>query len=95
MHQSKKSHQWCFGMKAPIGVYMNTGLVHTVGNVSDISQAQVLLHGKERAVFGDACYQGVEKRPESSEASVKWYFFEKPSKVKTLAACRTNAMQMR
>ena len=53
MHQSKKGNQWYFGMKAHIGVDAHTGLVHTVigtaGNVSDISQAQALLHGEEQA----------------------------------------------
>ena len=89
MHQSKKGNQWYFGMKAHIGVDAHSGLVHTVigtaGNVSDISQAQALLHGDEQAAFGDAGYQGVEKRPESAEASVHWHVAEKPSKIKTLA----------
>jgi IS5 family transposase len=89
MHQSKKGNQWYFGMKAHIGVDAHCGLVHTVlgtaGNVSDISQAQALLHGDEQAAFGDAGYQGVEKRPESAEATVQWHVAEKPSKIKTLA----------
>lgn len=51
----------------------------------DISQAQALLHGEEQAAFGDAGYLGVEKRPESAEATVEWHVAEKPSKVKTLA----------
>lgn len=73
MHQSKKGNQWHFGMKAHIGVDAHSGLVHTVigtaGNVSDISQAQALLHGEEQAAFGDAGYQGIEKRPESAGAT--------------------------
>ena len=89
MHQSKKGNQWHFGMKAHIGVDAHSGLVHTVivtaGNVSDISQAQALLHGEEVAAFGDAGYQGIEKRPESAEANVTWHVAEKPSKVKQLA----------
>lgn len=55
MHQSKKGNQWYFGMKAHIGVDADSGLVHTVigtaGNVSDISQAQALLHGGETVLF--------------------------------------------
>ena len=51
MHQSKKGKQWYFGMKAHIGVDAQSGLVHTVigtaGNVSDVTQAQALLHGDE------------------------------------------------
>ena len=89
MHQSKKGNQWYFGMKAHIGVDAHSGLVHTVigtaGNVSDISQAQVLLHGEEQAAFGDAGYLGAEKRPESAEATVEWHVAEKRSKVKALA----------
>ncbi|MDD2743412.1 MAG: IS5 family transposase [Rhodocyclaceae bacterium] len=89
MHQSKKGNQWYFGMKAHIGVDAHSGLVHTVigtaGNISDISQAQALLHGEEKAAFGDAGYQGVEKRSESAGANVTWHVAEKPSKVKQLA----------
>jgi IS5 family transposase len=89
MHQSKKGNQWYFGMKAHIGVDAHTGLVHTVigtaGNVSDISQTQALLHGEEQAAFGDADYQGVEKRPESAEATVTRHVAEKRGQVKKLA----------
>jgi transposase, IS5 family len=89
MHQSKKDNQWHFSMKAHIGVDAHSGLVHTVigkaCNVSDISQAQALLHGEEVVPFGDAGYQGIEKRLESAEATVHWHVAEKPSKIKTLA----------
>jgi IS5 family transposase len=88
MHQSKKGKQWYFGMKAHIGVDAQSGLVHTVigtaGNVSDITQAQALLHGDETDVFGDAGYQGVEKREENLEAPVTWHVAMKPGKRKTL-----------
>lgn len=63
MHQSMKGNDWHFGMKAHVGVDMATGLVHTVvgtaGNVADVTQAHTLLHGGEKAVLGDAGYQGV------------------------------------
>ena len=88
MHQSKKGKQWYFGMKAHIGVDTQSGLVHTVigtaGNVSDITQAQALLHGDETDVFGDAGYQEVEKREENLEAPVTWHVAMKPGKRKTL-----------
>lgn len=88
MHQSKKGKQWYFGMKAHIGVDAHSGLVHTLvgtaGNVSDITQAQALLHGDETDVFGDAGYQGVEKREENLEAPVTWHVAMKPGKRKTL-----------
>ena len=51
MHSSKKGNQRYFGMKAHIGVDAESGLVHTVrgasGHVSDIAEANSLLHGEE------------------------------------------------
>ena len=88
MHQAKKGNQWHFGMKAHIGVDAQSGLVHTVigtaANVSDVTQAQALLHGDETDAFGDAAYQGVEKRAESQEVPVTWHVAMRPSKRKTL-----------
>ena len=68
MHQTKKGEQFYFGMKAHIGVDMDSGLVHTLtttaANVADICETHKLLHGKEKAMSGDAGYVGVEKREE-------------------------------
>lgn len=73
-HQSKKGNDWQFRMKAHVGVDAAFGLVHTVivtaGNVADVAQAHVLLHGGETVALGDAGYQGVEKRPENIGKSV-------------------------
>ena len=67
-----------------------SGLVHTlIGtacNVSDVTQAQALVHGAEMIAFGDAGYQGVEKREESIECPVTWYVAMRPSKRKALPA---------
>ena len=88
MHQSKKGNQWHFGMKAHIGVDAQSGLVHTVigtaGNVSDVTQAQALLHGDETDVFGDAGYQGVEKREGNLGSPVTWHVAMRPGKRKQL-----------
>ena len=69
MHRTRKGKQWYFGMKAHIGVDAQSGLVHTVvgtaANVSDPNVAGALLHGEEHAAFGDAGYQGVNKRAEA------------------------------
>jgi len=59
-------------------------VIGTAGNISDVTQAQALLHGAEEAAFGDACYQGIEKREESQEATVVWHVAMKPSKRKLL-----------
>lgn len=68
MHQTKKGNQWHFGVKAHIGVDMESGLVHSVqgtaANAHDITQAHAVLHGDEQVVFADASYRGVEKREE-------------------------------
>ena len=89
MHQAKKGNQWHFGMKAHIGVDAESGLVHTVvgtaANVNDVTQAQGLLHGDETDVFGDAGYQGVEKREENLEIPVTWHVAMKPSKRRALS----------
>lgn len=88
MHQTKKGKQWHFGMKVHIGVDAQSGLVHTLigtaANVHDVTQAQALLHGDEADVFGDAGYQGVEKREENLELPVTWHIAMRPSKRKAL-----------
>lgn len=88
MHQTKKGYQWHFGMKAHIGVDANSGLVHTVAttpaNVNDVTRASQLLHGDEKYAFGDAGYQGVEKRAENSNSSVEWFVAMRPSKRRAL-----------
>ncbi len=66
MHQTKKGNQWSFGMKVHIGADKDSGLIHSVettsANVHDITRAAQLLHGEEEVVYGDAGYQGMEKR---------------------------------
>lgn len=88
MHQTKKGNQWHFGMKAHIGADAHSGLVHTVigtaANVNDVTQAGALLHGEETDVFGDAGYQGVEKREENLEVPVTWHVAMKRSVRKAL-----------
>jgi IS5 family transposase len=88
MHQSKKGNDWHFGMKAHVGVDMATGLVHSVvgtaGNVADVTQTYALLHGGEKAVLGDAGYQGVSKRPENADKQIDWHVAMRPSVRKAL-----------
>lgn len=77
MHQSKKGKNWFFGTKAHIGVDARSGLTHTLvttaGNVSDVTQTHNLLHGAETMVFGDAGYQGADKRPENKGKAITWH----------------------
>ncbi len=82
MHQAKKGKQWHFGMKAHIGVDLDSGRVHTVvgtaAHVADVTQAHALLHGQETAVLGDAGYRGVAKRPENQDTPVTWHVALRP-----------------
>ncbi len=88
-HQTKKGRQWYFGMKAHIGVDAASGLAHSVvttaANASDVTQAGALLHGAETTAWGDAGYQGVEKRPEHRDGGVEWYVTMRPGRRRLLA----------
>jgi IS5 family transposase len=90
MHQTKKGNQWYFGMKAHIGVDVDSGLVHTVtttpANESDVAQIAELLHGKEEVVHGDAGYTGAQKRVKRKR--IKWHIAAKRSTVKKIKRAR-------
>ena len=87
MNPGQKGNQWFFGMKAHIGVDADSGLVHTVrgtsGHVSDIAEGNTLLHGQETVAFGDAGYQGIEKRPDA-KTGVTWHVAMRPGKRRAL-----------
>ena len=87
MHSSKKGNQWCFGMKAHIGVDADSELVHTVrgtaGHVADVTEGNSLLHGDETVVFADAGYQGANKRLDA-KPGVRWQVAMRPGKRREL-----------
>jgi len=87
MHSSKKGNQWHFGMKAHIGADADSGLVHSVrgtsGHVSDVTEGNSLLHGQESVAFGDAGYQGIDKRADA-RADVTWHVALRPGKRRAL-----------
>ena len=87
MHSSKKGEQMYFGMKAHIGADAESGMVHTVvgtsGNVHDVTQGNHLLHGQESVAFGDAGYQGIEKRADA-KPDIQWHIAMRPGKRKAL-----------
>jgi transposase, IS5 family len=91
MHQTKKGNQWYFGMKAHIGVDAESGLVHSVtgtaANVNDVVEANALLHGQETEAFGDAGYQGADKRPDAKRG-VRWNVAMRPGKRRALDKTR-------
>ena len=60
MSTTRKGNSYYYGMKAHIGVDAQSGLVHTVksttARTNDVDMLSELLHGKEKAVFGDKGY---------------------------------------
>jgi IS5 family transposase len=66
MHQTKKGNTWHFGMKAHVGVDLDSGSVHTVvaTNMVDVVLAHALLRGEEKVSFADAGYHSVKNRVE-------------------------------
>ena len=83
MHQTSKGNQWFFGMKAHIGVDVDSGLVHTVtttaANESDVEQIADLLHGKEEHVYADSGYRGAPKRV--GRDGLEWHIAARPSDI--------------
>jgi len=88
MHQTKKGNEWHFGMKMHIGVDESLGLIHSISttsaNAHDITETHNLLHGKEKRVWGDAGYTGVEKREEHETREVDWFIAMRPGKRSSL-----------
>ena len=62
-------------MKVHVGVDKDSGLIHSVAtraaNSSDVVMAPELLHGEEKVVYGDAGYQGLQKREEMEGKEVE------------------------
>ena len=89
MHQTRKGRQWYFGMKLHTGTDARSGLVHSVhttaANVSDVTEAHRLVDGGEVEAWGDAGYQGVEKRPEHRGSAVRWQVAMRPGLRRQLA----------
>jgi len=75
MHQTKKGGSWHFGMKAHIGTDKR-GIVHsltaTAANVHDLTEMPKLLHGQERAVFGDQMYWNKAHRQSALARGIRY-----------------------
>ena len=68
MCQTKKGHQYYFGMKCHIGVDAGSGYVHsletTAANVHDLTVTSKLIREDDEVVYGDSGYLGIVKREE-------------------------------
>ncbi len=88
MHQTKKSNQWYFGMKAHTGVDKDSGLVHTVAvsaaNPHDSQAMDELLHGEENALWGDSAYQSKERQQTAEDNGLAWHVNVKASRHRAL-----------
>lgn len=67
-----------------IGVDEGLGLIHSittmVANEHDITQVDKLLHGEEQRAWGDAGFQGVDKREEHKTREADWFIVMRPGK---------------
>ena len=97
MHQTKKGNAWFFGMKAHIGVDVDSGLTHTVvttaANEADVTQVAELLHGKEKVAHGDAGYIGAEAHDERT--NIEWVIAKRRSKVEKITNARERVKALR
>ena len=92
MSSTKKGNQWYFGMKAHIGVDAGSGYTHTVeataANEHDVTKASSLIREDDEVVYGDAGYQGIEKRDEivndPQKSKIEYRINERPGKVRSL-----------
>jgi IS5 family transposase len=92
MRSTKKGSQWYFGMKAHIGVDAGSGYTHTIeataANESDVTQGAKLIREDDEVVYGDAGYQGMEKREEirtdAKKSKINYRINERRGKVNRL-----------
>jgi IS5 family transposase len=90
MKQTKKGNQWYFGMKAHVGTDTERGLAHSVvvtsAAVHDSQVMDDLLHGEERAVYGDKAYSNTVKSIEFESQGIEWHIDRKSSPVRPLTS---------
>lgn len=81
MGSTRKNNQWTFGMKIHVGADMHSGLYHscevTAANVSDRSCFANVLHGNEKAVFGDKGYWSDKDKHYARDAGIFWGVIDK------------------
>ena len=89
MHQTRKGNQWYFGMKAHIGVDAESKLIHSVATTSArVHDSQVivaLLHGEERAFWGDSAYIGQGRAIREVAPRAREFIQERGSRHRTLS----------
>jgi IS5 family transposase len=75
MKQTQKNGQWYFGMKVHVGCDLR-GIVHSLTTTdaaqADVQQLPQLLHGEERALYGDQAYWSEADRQAAAAAGVRY-----------------------
>src|SRR6266849_4771486 len=81
MRQTKKGNTWYFGMKLHVGTDPH-GLVHTLTATdaaqADVTQLPALVHGAERAIYGDQAYWSEARRQEFRARGVRYRVNRRP-----------------
>ena len=84
MSSTKKGNDWYFGMKAHIGVDVDSGAVHsleaTTAKVHDSRIWDELLHGDERSVWADKGYVSAEREAAFGKVGKVWGVMRKAPK---------------
>ncbi|HEV2227393.1 MAG TPA: IS5 family transposase [Steroidobacteraceae bacterium] len=99
MKQGKKNgREWRFGMKAHVGTDLN-GLVHTLvttdAGASDFKQLPKLLHGQERALYGDQAYWSEMHRVAAREHGVRYRVNRRPNPGRPLTGYQRHLNRLR
>lgn len=75
MRQTRKGNTWYFGMKVHVGTDRR-GIVHalttTDAAAADVTQLPQLLHGEERALYGDQAYWNEGDRQAAEAAGLRY-----------------------
>jgi len=84
MSSTKKGNDWYFGMKAHIGVDVDSGTVHsleaTTAKVHDSRVWDELLHGDEASVWADKGYVSAEREAAFTKNGKVWGVMRKAPK---------------
>ena len=84
MSSTKKGNAWYFGMKAHVGVDVDSGIVHsleaTTAKVHDSRIWDELLHGNERSIWADKGYVSAEREATFIKDGKVWGVMRKAPK---------------
>src|SRR3989304_10634793 len=90
MSSTKKHGQWYFGMKAHIGTDTDTGVIHsletTTAKIHDKDKFEALMHGQEKAKFGDKGYYDEDLKKAARVKGIYWGILDKGKRNKPLSS---------